>query len=152
MNLGLGRMKSETNIHKNNLKTHHGKHTPQKQLPKSNNTFDALWTIQHQNKTQYCTQVQGHSPNNPNFPSRNRKYPPTILDPKNTASWGAAERQMTTRKVCCSPRKAAAGEGRKPGKTQTTCATGKGKSRRGNRGRRHTAITRVKIVASSYVA
>jgi hypothetical protein len=71
--------------------------------------------------------VQDHSPYNPNFPSRNRKSPPTILDPKNTASRATAERQMTTRKVCCGPRKAAAGEGRKPGKTLTTCATGKGK-------------------------
>jgi hypothetical protein len=65
-------------------------------------------------KPKTAQNVQGHSPNNPNFPSRNRKPLPTLLDPKNTASWGRAERQMTMRKVCCGPRKAAAGEGRKP--------------------------------------
>jgi hypothetical protein len=32
---------------------------------------------------------------------------------------------MTTSKLCCSPRKVAAEEGRKPGKKQTTYVTGK---------------------------
>jgi hypothetical protein len=63
------------------------------------------------------------------------------LNTKKTASWETAERQMTMRKVCCGPRKAEAGEGRKPGKMQTTCATRKGEQRRGNRDRRHTAVT-----------
>jgi hypothetical protein len=109
--------------------------------------FAALQTIPLHNNAQYCRKkVQGHCQNNPNFPSRNKiSRPPTILNPKKTASWQTAERQMTTRKVCCGPRKAAAGEARKPGKTQTTCATGKGKQRRGNRGRRHTAVTPCRI-------
>jgi hypothetical protein len=48
----------------------------------------------------YCRKkLQGHCQNNPNFPSRN-KISPTILNPKKTASWETAERQMTMRKVC----------------------------------------------------
>jgi hypothetical protein len=138
-------MYPETYIRNNTVKTHHGRHThSKKQIPKSNNTFAALRTIPLQNNSQYCRKkVQGHCQNNPNFPSRNKTAPPpppTILNPKKTASWETADRQMTKR-VCCGPRKAEAREGRKPGKTQTTCATGKGKQRRGNRGRRHTAVT-----------
>jgi hypothetical protein len=119
-------MNSETYIHNNTVKTHHGRHTHSKrQIPKSNNTFAALLTIPLQNNAHYCRKkAQGHGQNNPNIPSRN-KIPPTVLNPKKTASWETAERQMATMKVCCGPRKAEAGEGRKPGKTQTTCATGK---------------------------
>jgi hypothetical protein len=132
-------MNSETYIYNNTVNTHHGRHTQQKQIPKSNNTFAALRTIPLQNNAQYCKKVQGHYQNNLNFPSRNKiSPPPTILNTKKTASWETAERQMTTRKVCCEGRKAEAGEGSKPGKTQTTCATGKGEQKRGNWDRRHT--------------
>jgi hypothetical protein len=89
-------------LHNNNntVKTHHGGHThththSKKEIPKSNNMYAALQTIPLQNNTQYCRKkVQGHGQNNPNFSSRNKisPLPPTIFNPKQTASWEAAER------------------------------------------------------------
>jgi hypothetical protein len=45
-------MNPETYIHNNTVKTHHGRHAQQKQIPKSNNVFTALRTIPLQNNAQ----------------------------------------------------------------------------------------------------
>jgi hypothetical protein len=57
------------------------------------------------------------------------KSPPTILNPKKTASWETAERQMTTREVCYGPRKAEAGGGEETRKNANNMRNREGKTK-----------------------
>jgi hypothetical protein len=71
-------MNSETYIHNNTVKTHHGRHTHSESKYQNQTIRSQPFGPYHSRiMPKYCRKkLQGHCQNNPNFPSRNKNPPP----------------------------------------------------------------------------